>query len=98
MALRLGTRLTMGLFLAVMLSSCAVSVGFVPPPPAGYVRVVAAESLHVRTCPSEKCEARTVVYNGQALQVYEYQGNWARVVVLDSGVPGWVEARYLRLP
>lgn len=98
MTMRPGTRWAMGLFLAVILSGCAVSVGLVPPPPAGYVRVVAAESLHVRTCPSVKCEASAVVYNGQALQVYEYQGNWARVSVIDSGVLGWVQAKYLVLP
>ncbi|KHK00533.1 hypothetical protein NY78_4094 [Desulfovibrio sp. TomC] len=38
------------------------------------------------------------MYNGQALQVYEYQGNWARVLVIDSGVLGWVQAKYLALP
>jgi hypothetical protein len=98
MAIRLGTRLVMGLLLASLLSGCAVSLGVPPPPPAGYVQVVGAESLHVRTCPSVKCDAITVVYNGQELQVYEYQGSWARVTVIDTGVQGWVLASYLRLP
>ena len=86
------------LLLTVLAVGCSVSIDLTPPPPAGYVRVVGADSVNVRTCPSPGCDVRTVVYRGQALRVYEYQNGWARIVVSDSGVPGWIDARYLRMP
>ena len=86
------------LLLATLVVGCSVSIDLTPPPPAGYVRVVGADSVNVRACPSPNCEVRTVVYRGQALRVYEYQNGWARIVVSDSGVPGWMDARYLRMP
>lgn len=86
------------LLLAVLAVGCSVSIDLTPPPPAGYIRVVGADSVNVRACPSPQCEVRTVVYRGQGLRVYEYQNGWARIVVADSGVAGWMDARYLRMP
>ncbi|MEA4856967.1 SH3 domain-containing protein [Solidesulfovibrio sp.] len=84
--------------LTVLVVGCSVSIDLTPPPPAGYIRVVGADSVNVRACPSPQCEVRTVVYRGQGLRVYEYQNGWARIVVSDSGVSGWMDARYLRMP
>ena len=80
------------------LAACSVSIDLTPPPPAGYVRLVSGDSVNVRACPSPGCEVRAVAYKGQALRVYEYQNGWARVVLSDSGVTGWMDARYLRMP
>jgi len=88
----------MGLLLAILVVGCSVSIDLTPPPPAGYVRVVGAETVNVRSCPTPSCEVRTVVYRGQAVRVYEYQNGWARIVVVDSGAQGWIDARYLRMP
>uniref|UniRef100_I2Q7B1 SH3 domain-containing protein n=1 Tax=Desulfovibrio sp. U5L TaxID=596152 RepID=I2Q7B1_9BACT len=98
MKMKLVTVLAMGLLLAMLAVGCSVSVDLTPPPPAGYVRVVGADTVNVRTCPAPSCEVRTVAYRGQAVRVYEYQNGWARIVVVDSGVPGWIDARYLRRP
>ena len=86
------------MLLTVLAVGCSVSIDLTPPPPAGYLRIVAADSVNVRVCPSPACEVRTVVYRSQAVRVYEYQNGWARIVVSDSGVPGWMDARYLRMP
>lgn len=86
------------LLLTVLAAGCSVSIDLTPPPPAGYVRVVGADSVNVRACPSPACEVRTVVYRAQAVRVYEYQNGWARIVVSDSGASGWMDARYLRMP
>ncbi len=90
--------LAMGLLLAMVAIGCSVSVDLTPPPPAGYLRVVGAETVNVRTCPSPSCDVRTVAYRGQTVRVYEYQNGWARIVIVDSGAPGWIDARYLRMP
>jgi hypothetical protein len=98
---RLAGLLGLGLLLTVLTFGCTVSVGvppYTPPPPAGYARVVTADTVNVRVCPSARCEVRTVVYRGQGVIVYEYNSGWARVVVSDSGIGGWMDARFLRLP
>ena len=86
------------LLLTVLAVGCSVSIDLTPPPPAGYLRIVGADAVNVRACPSPACEVRTVVYRSQGVRVYEYQNGWARIVVSDSGVPGWMDARYLRMP
>lgn len=98
MTMRRLTSLAAVLGLLAILAACSVSVNFEPPPPAGYVRVVTASSVNVRSCPSAQCEIRTVAYGGQRVRVFEYEGGWARVNVMDSGVPGWMDARYLAMP
>jgi hypothetical protein len=96
------TRLTRAFGLVLLLAvaglGCTLSIDVPPPPPSGYVRVVGADTVNVRVCPSPSCEVRTVVYRGESLRVYEYQNGWARVVVTDSGSSGWMDARYLRIP
>jgi uncharacterized protein YgiM (DUF1202 family) len=86
--------------LAAAVSGCSVSIGVPPPPPpAGYVRLTSVDSVYIRACPSTSCDVRTVVYRGQAVQVWEYDANgWARVTLVDSGATGWMYARYLALP
>ncbi|EFL52749.1 SH3 type 3 domain protein [Solidesulfovibrio fructosivorans JJ]] len=98
MKAKIANTLGLLLLLTVLGVGCSVSIDLTPPPPAGYVRVVGADSVNVRVCPSPGCDVRTVVYRGQAVRVYEYQNGWARIVVSDSGVPGWMDARYLRMP
>lgn len=101
MRTRLAGLLGMGLLLAVLAFGCTVAVGvppYAPPPPSGYARVVTADTVNVRTCPAPRCDVRTVVYRGQYVRVYEYVEGWARIEVADSGVPGWMDARFLRLP
>ncbi len=86
------------LLLALLTVGCSVSIDLTPPPPAGYVRVVSADSVNVRNCPAPACAVVAVAHKGIALRVYEYQNGWARVVLADSGVAGWIDARYLRMP
>lgn len=98
---RLAGLLGMGMLLALLAFGCTVSVGmppYTPPPPAGYARVVTVNSVNLRACPSPQCEILTVLYLGQTVIVYEYNNGWARVVVSGSGVRGWMDARFLRLP
>jgi hypothetical protein len=52
---RLAGLLGLGLLLTVLTLGCTVSVGvppYAPPPPAGYARVVTADTVNVRVCPS----------------------------------------------
>ncbi len=86
------------MLLTVLVFGCSLSIDLTPPPPAGYIRVVGADSVNVRACPAPSCEVRTVVYRSQPVRVYEYQNGWARIVVTDSGVSGWMDARYLSMP
>jgi len=98
MKTRLAKAFGLLLLLAALAVGCSVSIDLTPPPPAGYVRVVGADSVNVRACPAPACDVRAVVHRGQGLRVYEYQNGWARVVLSDSGVAGWIDARYLRMP
>ena len=70
---------------------CAAAAGRLRP--GGHGRYGQCARLSVRPF-----EVRTVVYRGQGVIVYEYNSGWARVVVSDSGVGGWMDARFLRLP
>jgi len=90
--------LGMVVLLALLGFGCSVKIDLTPPPPTGYVRVVNADSVNVRVCPAPSCEVVAVARRGQALKVYEYQNGWARIVLSDSGVAGWIDARYLRMP
>ncbi|MHC1712643.1 MAG: SH3 domain-containing protein [Solidesulfovibrio sp.] len=98
MKTRLAKAFGLVLLLAMLGLGCSVSIDMTPPPPSGHARVVGADSVNVRACPSPSCEVRTVAYRGQGLRVYEYQNGWARIVLSDSGVSGWIDARYLRMP
>jgi hypothetical protein len=86
------------LLLAMLITGCSVKIDLTPPPPHGYVRVVGADSVNLRVCPSPACEVVAVTRRGQSLRVYEYQNGWARVVLSDSSVAGWMDARYLAMP
>lgn len=84
--------------LATLGFGCSVRIDLTPPPPTGYVRVVGADSVNMRSCPSPACDVVAVAHRGQTTRVYEYQNGWARVMLSDSGVVGWMDARYLRMP
>lgn len=69
-----------------------------PPAAGGEAMTVAASSLNVRSGPgtANPTVAGSPLPQGTAVQAYETQDGWTRIVAQGSGVAGWVSAQYLQ--
>lgn len=84
-------------FAAVFAAGCQVRI---EGPPRSEVVVVeevrtVRGTAEVRTCPSMYCEVRMTVYRGWQVRVLGYRDGYAEVVVVNSGVRGWMLSRML---
>ncbi|MDQ7833033.1 MAG: SH3 domain-containing protein [Desulfovibrionaceae bacterium] len=82
---------------AVFAAGCQVRV---EGPPRSEVVVVeevrtVRGTAEVRTCPSMYCDVRMTVYRGWQVRVLGYRDGYAEVVVVNSGVRGWLLSRML---
>lgn len=82
---------------AVFAAGCQVRI---EGPPRSEVVVVeevrtVRGTAEVRTCPSMYCEVRMTVYRGWQVRVLGYRDGYAEVVVVNSGVRGWMLSRML---
>ncbi|QLA15991.1 SH3 domain-containing protein [Desulfolutivibrio sulfoxidireducens] len=81
---------------ALFTLGCQVSVDA---PPRTVVVVEEARTVRgtaeVRTCPSVKCDIVGTVYRGWNVRILSYRGDYAEVVVVNSGVRGWMNSRML---
>ncbi len=68
------------------------------PPVAGPVKVVTANALNVRACPSVRCGVVTVVYRGQRVRVLGFDNGFHRIAIPGQGPLGWASARFLSGP
>lgn len=97
MTMRKAMILAMLALAAAFASGCTVSVE--GPPRSGVVVVEEARTVRgtaeVRTCPSMYCDVLMTVYRGWPVRVLGYRDGYAEVVVVDTGVRGWVVARML---
>jgi hypothetical protein len=78
-------------------AGCQVSVE--APARSGVVVVEEARTVRgtaeVRTCPSMYCDVLMTVYRGWPVRVLGYRDGYAEVVVMDTGVRGWIVSRML---
>jgi hypothetical protein len=58
------------------------------------------ENVNLRSGPSLQAEPLATLPRGTRIRVYEYNGSWARIKVLDrsDNAPdqGWVDSRYIK--
>jgi hypothetical protein len=82
---------------ALVTLGCQVSVQ--PPPRADVVVVEESRTVRgtaeVRTCPSVYCDIVGTVYRGWVVRVLGYRSGYAEVVVVNTGVRGWMNSRLL---
>jgi hypothetical protein len=82
---------------AFFVMGCQVSVQ--PPPRSDVVVVDEVRTVRgtadVRSCPSVYCDYIGTVYRGWSVRVLGYRSGYAEVVVVNTGVRGWMNSRML---